>query len=312
MNLSSVPSFYFSPFVALVDDDVLFIETLHDVLSQFFDVISFENASSFLDFVKEKDFYYIIQSTREMNEEDFTDHISIINLNYLHLAKCLENEFLKKSFLSVGFFDYMMPEMTGLECIQNMKDNYLYKILLTSVLEEKDIIHAFNDQNIQYYLSKTRDNICSEMHELILKNHFIVLDNLNKIFFGDSYTLNTYNKIYKDKDFVNFYNCFIDKNNIKFSCVYESGGSMIMYDHQNQKRYMNIYSKDEIESILFESPGFEYSISDINKIRCKNFDLIVNYKNDATGDQIGNFLTPKLTDNFFKLIIEDIPYYIVF
>ena len=312
MDFLTIPSFYFHPKVVLVDDDVCLLETMGTSLSQFFDVISFESPTQFLNSIQQrKRILDIVDYTRELNENS-SNKLSIVNLNYQLLVEHLQSAFLNKVFVSVGFFDYFMPEMTGIECIRHMNDSFMYKVLLTSSLDNKDVIVAFNEKCIQHYIPKTCDDLIDKMRTIILKNHLTVVEGLNKIFFGDFYKTSPYVELYSHEKFINLYKHIMMTNNIQFSCVYESGGSMVMYDQNFNKRLLNIYKADEIKNVLFESHGFNMSVSDFNKKLCKNFKLLVNYKNDVTGNAIGSFLSNTLTDTFDTLTLENETYYITF
>ena len=312
MDFLTVPSFYFNPQIVLVDDDICLLDTLHTSLSRFFEVVSFESPTHFLNSMEQrKKILDIVYHTRELNENS-SSKLSIVNLNYQLLVEHLQNAFINKVFVSVGFFDYFMPEMTGIECIHNMNDSFMYKVLLTSSLDNKDVISAFNEKSIQHYIPKTCDDLVDEMRAIILKNHLNVVEELNKIFFGDFYKTSPYVELFSHEKFINLYKHIMMTNNIQFSCVYESGGSMVMYDQNLQKRFLNIYKADEVKNVLFESHGFNHSVSDFNRKLCKEFKLLVNYKNDVTGSAIGSFLSNTLTDTFDTLILENETYYITY
>lgn len=154
MNFVSVPSFYFHPSVVLVDDDVCLLETLQSSLSEKFDVETFCNPFFFLESVsKVARITDITSSTRELNEAS-SNKQSVVNLNLTLLSEKLINEFRNDKLISVCFIDYFMPGMTGIECVRQIKHSYMCKVLLTSSLDNNDVISAFNQKYIQQYLPK--------------------------------------------------------------------------------------------------------------------------------------------------------------
>lgn len=312
MNLSNVPSFYFTPQIVLIDDDECFLETISDSLSQSFNISCFSSAFVFLEKVAfKKNFLEIMKSSRALNENS-SDRLSIANLNYSLLSKNLAEEFLKKSFISIGFFDYLMPEMTGIDCIKKTNDPLMFKVLLTSILDNNEVISAFNENLIQHYIPKKSENLIEEIKDLIIKNHIHIIEKFDKIFFSDFSYISPYVFLFSNPKFINFYKNIINEKEIQFSCVYEANGSMIMYDKNFKKRFLNIYTHSEIENLLFESYGFHESLSDLNKKRCKAFELLVNYKRDDSEELIGSFLSNTLTDDFYSIFIGNEKYYIVF
>ena len=142
------------------------------------------------------------------------------------------------------------------------------------------------------------------------EQHTSVIQNLNSDLFGRFNRLTGYGTLFSDDAFIAYYEHIRIGKNIVFSCVYETGGSMIMRDRDGQTYLFNIYSAHEIRSILFESAEFEGTISDVNKERCLAFSLIVDYKNKREGCLFDTFLSDKLTDAFHTLTVNGESYYI--
>ena len=312
MDLVSVPSFYFSPKVVLVDDDLCLLETLKDSLSEYFDVESFCNPVVFLESMQNFcNIVDIVNCTRELNE-DSSDKQSVVKLNVMLLAEKLQNEYKADKLVSICFVDYFMPGMTGIECVRQIKDSYLCKVLLTSSLDNKDVISAFNHKYIQQYMPKTSDNLLNEMRATVENNHMDVINELNRILYGDFFHTSPYLKVYSNDEFIKIYENILKKESIRFSCVYESGGSMLMCDNNNNTYLLNIYSTDEIQNVLFESVEFEHNISDYNKKLCKSFKILVDYKNNVTGIDVNSYLSNKLIETYDLLSIEGETYYLSF
>ena len=188
---------------------------------------------------------------------------------------------------------------------------YLCKVLLTSNLENKNIISAFNDKIIQQYIPKIVDNLTDEMIKIVNINHVDVVYKLNEVFFEGFCKTSPYNILFSDKKFIKLYENMLIENSIKFACVYESNGSMILINKNKDVFLFNIYSQNEINNLLFESIEFESNISEYNKNLCKKFELIVDYKEYMKNNNFSTISSYKLTDEFDSVSVGEETYYCV-
>jgi len=312
MYFPKVYSFYFHPSIILVDDDICILETLGQALSINYDIHTCNKPEKFLELVlaNEKDLQ-INEKTKELNENS-SDKKSILNLNYTLVSEFLTKLFEENKFISFAFLDYFMPNVSGIDCARKIKDLKIFKVLLTSSLDNKDVIYAFNENIIQQYVPKSSDNLVDEIISIINKNHLSIIDSLNNYYYGDFYDFSPHQKIYNNSTFIKIYNEIIKEYDIKFTCVYEMGGSMIMKDHKGNNFLLNIYSEDELNNVLFESIEFDQYISDYNKKLCKNFEIIIDYKKNTTDYNLNSLLTNKLTDVFKNFKLDGLNYYCVF
>ena len=83
-----------------------------------------------------------------------------------------------------------------------------------------------------------------------------------------------------------------------------------MSDYAGNAYLLNIYSLNELKHILFESVEFEESFSDYNKDLCREFKLLVNYKNNESPSLLDPFLSDKITDMFREFLVGDKIYYV--
>ena len=69
--------------------------------------------------------------------------------------------------VSVVVVDYDMPEMTGLEFCQKIRNKRIKKILLTGVADEKIAVQAFNDGIIDKFMMKSDPQITQRINQTI-------------------------------------------------------------------------------------------------------------------------------------------------
>jgi len=308
MDFLKVPSFYFEPKVVIVDDDVGVLEILKSSMSSF-DLTVFDDPEFFVEHIKLLKNNTITNKHLEINENS-SEIQSGINLNLNQLSQQLEKSFYYDNFISVAFIDYFMPFMTGIDCIRQISDIQICKVLLTASLDSKDVISAFNEGLIDQFISKETDNLVEKMCDIVIKTHLSVIEKLNQRFFGHFSTLNLYADLFSDKKFISYFKNILLDNNIKFSCVYECYGSMVMIDRHDTKYFINIYSEDEVNSLLYENAEFENKVSEYNKNLCREFKLLVDYKNNNNYKFFDYDLSNKITENFELIVVKNKNYYV--
>lgn len=312
MDFLNVPSFYFSPQIVLVDDDTDLLCVLQDALGEFFDVEIFYNPKVFLKEIHiHPKIMDILCQTRELTE-DSSRLQPVVQLNYTDVVMYLNRLVMQDGLSSLVFIDDFMPEMDGVSCCQLLDGEHMCRVLLTSSLTDQEILCAFNKKLIQQYLSKDTDNLVDEMIKMVNNNHLDVVFRLNDIFFGDFYKTSVYGKLFSDKRFVVWYQTIIENYFIKFACVYDASGSMVLEDKSENFFHINIYTQTEIENILFESIEFERDLSVDAQNLCKEFKVLVDYRAYRSENFLVDQLSNTLTDDFYSLSIDEEVYYVVF
>lgn len=71
----------------------------------------------------------------------------------------LRSEKSKTDEISVVVVDLDMPGINGLEFCRKLQNPNIKKILLTGMSADQEVIQAFNDKEIHYYLKKSDDNM---------------------------------------------------------------------------------------------------------------------------------------------------------
>jgi CheY-like chemotaxis protein len=312
MILKDIPSFYFYPRVLLLDDDTALLDIVQESLNEFFIVETYNQPHNLIKRVQPyQKFLDIVENSREQGEDSNIEN-TIVHINYKVVANEIIRVYKENQFISVIFLDYFMPLMNGIECAREIIDLNVCKILLTASLEDKYVIDVFNENIIQQYISKNNENIIDDMKSLIYKYHSKIIERLNKMFFGDCLRVASYKDLFASEEFSNIYHKTVSNHKIIFSCVYEVCGSMIMIDDKDNHYLFNVYKEQDLKDVLFVSNEFETSLSDLNKQSCKNFERLVDYKDNSNESFLGSSLSNKITDQFSVVNLDRDRYYISF
>jgi CheY-like chemotaxis protein len=71
--------------------------------------------------------------------------------------------------VSVVIVDYSMPGMNGIDFCEKINNSSIKKILLTGHATSTEVVKAFNNNSIQYYLKKNDENMIEDLESKILQ-----------------------------------------------------------------------------------------------------------------------------------------------
>lgn len=149
---------YFYPTtVALIDDDVRFLESFEALLARDFIVRRFESPQVGLNHLVGADADHLTRIARlggyatSESPADELDRLQILLSSYVSQLRGYPNRF---DTVSVAVIDLNMPDVDGLMICRALRRRPVRKILLTGNASERLAVNAFNEGLIDRYVSK--------------------------------------------------------------------------------------------------------------------------------------------------------------
>jgi len=165
--MRKLPVFYFRSTVITIDDKPMVSETLSLLLSDKFNVKSFDRPSDFLRFIADyrtplsNDIAF--QLCTEHENYDTARHM-IVDFDVSKLHALIQNE-ERNNEISVIIVDYRMPELNGLSVCKMIKRLHVRAkiILLTGEANLQTAIDAFNENIIDQFIEKSSPTLSDDI-----------------------------------------------------------------------------------------------------------------------------------------------------
>jgi len=166
------------------------------------------------------------------------------NLN--NIVQLFKNNKYKKQ-ISTVISDYSMPELNGVELLNQINNKDIYKILYTGVADEKEGIKALNKDNIDVYYHKGQDiedliNFLREGEDIYFRK--LISPYLNKIK-EDMYTNILYSKKYNE-----FFTKIVKNFSVIEYCLIDENGSFILIDKKGKIYTLLVMSNNSLDAEL--------------------------------------------------------------
>ncbi len=314
MNFETVPSIYLQPRVIILDQDSDFIDPITAVLCDTIAIETCQNEQELFKYIsKDHKIEDILMSCYLEGEEGYeVSSFKTIRttLDYQALAKKIYAYYRANEFISIVCIGDDGIASKSLDILKQLKSLPISRIFMNKTFTASELLHALQEGWFHKVVNKQDENLSNVLETLIIKEHSRIIQTLNSELFGRFCKYNSYAGLFLHEPFIRFFENILSQQSIIFSCVYESGGSLFMSDYAGNAYLLNIYSLNELKHILFESVEFEESFSDYNKDLCREFKLLVNYKNNESPSLLDPFLSDKITDMFREFLVGDKIYYV--
>ncbi len=151
--------------------------------------------------------------------------------------------------VAVMIIDYDMPDMNGLEFVRSLGDHQLKIIMLTGKAGHDTVIKAFNDREINRYVSKGDMDYLEQISKYI--------EELNKEFFLDFSksiidSLKSETDIFSYPPDIEIFNQIIQDNGIVEYYLLDESGSYLMLDATAENQIWFIVKSEEEMRLLYE------------------------------------------------------------
>lgn len=258
---------YYPTSVVFIDDSVSFLSAMELAFAPRFSCLTFSDPIRALNHannlnnvnwnahIKEDYNYY-------SDSEQFVQNT--LNASEKHLAN--SNRYNE---ISIVVIDYDMPEMDGLEFCRNLKNPNIKKILLTGQVTTEDAIRAFNDNVIDYYVSKSDED---------LVNHLVrAIQNLQNRYFIDisSYikirAIDNKKSLFNDPKLSEYFSKIITEHNIKEYYFSTNPPHYRLKTHDDKTYTLLVYSRYDLNEqirIIKEEAGPAWLLEGLKSASC--------------------------------------------
>lgn len=290
MNLKTVPYFQFPTTVCFIDDDELFAETAKAYLNNQTKInLFYSNPQEVLNSITTRRSLFDRAATfkKEVNlDETDDDACSISRINY---SAIVNQVYDPGRFNEIAIFvvDYSMPEMSGLEFCQQIKNLPQKKIMLTGHNDTKMAVEAFNAGLIDKFIVKSFKDLKTTLNATI--------DDLVGSYFSD-----VTKKIFPVSGFCEFegyikiFETWLCDNNIVEYYRCDDNGSLVGFDNAGDIAWLVFVSNKQVIEQIEEATFANASSEIVTSLRQKKkiLFLFADEEQNLSVNQWGDFLFP--------------------
>ncbi len=247
---SHLPPICFYPLTTVfVDDDKKYLDMIKYLLDAKGDVlyIVFSNANKAVNYIKEhhKKEFWLRECLTSAEDEDYNKpNLQGMFLHIDRLIKRLNNP-NRYSEICMIVTDYKMPEGTGLEFIELLENTPIYKAMLTGVLPLSGAIDSFNKRLFDVYLNKDEHEIAVQLIKYIKQASMLYFNDFtNEVL---KFTPKLKN-VLSDEKFIDFFNKYIDANNIAEGYLIDDFGSYLFLDKDANGKIFAVLHEDDFKA----------------------------------------------------------------
>lgn len=179
--------------------------------------------------------------TKNLSIEDSgTQHTINIDINKIKLTGLgpLQRD------ISVLFIDYHMPDMTGIELLNEIQSLPIKKVLITGINDDKIAIDAFNTGLIDAYIRKDDPDFANKMQNMtedLEWKYFIDLSSFIPDISKFGYL--------KNPHFVAAFKEYLHHAKIKSFYLIHTNGNFIVQNLNNESKYILVRSRHQLKEL---------------------------------------------------------------
>ncbi len=160
---SEISPYYYPTNIALVDDNEAFLNTLHLYLTRFFNCNTFTDPLNALKFAND------LHATENIKDTHSPIDVPYINESVFDSVSEKQFDMSKSEELSVVVVDYDMPGINGVEFCSRINNPCVRKILLTGCATHRQVVTAFNENIIDYYIDKQEEDLLGTVRDIVIE-----------------------------------------------------------------------------------------------------------------------------------------------
>jgi len=240
---TSIPLCFYSMKKIILDDDHAFSQSIL-LKMQGKNFISYNSPRDTLDYLLQVYQPILVKSDlidkNSSLADSFTQHI--ININVEKLKKILFEPVHQD--ISVILVDYHMPDMNGIDFLNQIRHLPMRKALITGENDYKIAIDAFNSGLVDAYLRKDDPDFPDKIQKIVSElewKYFIELSNLISDIPTFSYLKNIH--------FVTAFKQFIQEKNISAFSLTHTQGNFITQNKQNEQYHILVRNKAQLHEL---------------------------------------------------------------
>lgn len=267
VNISIGHPFAFPTQVVLVDDDPDFLEGIGLILDREQAFRLFRSAHEALNFVnaahQHVGFLQRCYTSYKTGPQE-SDALTHIDIGKLHLEVLNAFRFQTCSTVVV---DYSMPEMNGIEFLQELENPYVRKVLLTGQADMATALHAFNQQLIDQYIDKHDPQLKQKLNHTLHAFHEQYLHNSFKLL-TDPILANNQDRYLTDPQFQAWFNRLRESLHcVEYYLLDAPHSGFLMLDRHARCTCLLIWTRDAVDEHLLQLERGRAPAALVEKVR---------------------------------------------
>lgn len=278
--------------VIFLDDDRNFLDHLQTYFNNSLKKSKyFDSARDMLDFLSNQQnigFSNILTTMDDYQEGERNFSIKIANI--LKLKK----QFKKYNKVSVLVIDQNINGFKGLEILEQLREYKFFKILLTGVVDNSQAIEALNNNLINVFIEKSRNDLPEYLEMQIKKGINYYFKSLSEIIMETLCADQTRSTALKERAYYQLLQELIAKLNIEEYYPVDFLGSLYLIDHKSKEYNLLLASSDTIKAQCEFADQIGVHHQDIKKLKKGEMMIYLNYLFSNQSKEI--YLTKYLDD----------------
>jgi len=166
---------------------------------------------------------------------------------------------------SVLVVDHRMEPIDGIKLCKSINSRFTKKIMLTSYATQELAIKALNDGTIDMFLLKTDRDLVENLSDAIARCTKQFFLEISKDIDGFNNRMNPFNSA----KVVDAFAHFCEENEIIDYCFIHDFNQIIMMDKNNNKRFLSIFTNDDLDDLLSTEQASAASLDARNAIKAR-------------------------------------------
>lgn len=192
-----------------------------------------------------------LQKCVSSSEEYYEPSKSIVNIDIPAILKEVYTSPPRFTQHLVLVVDFAMPDMSGLELCQKIRQDLqlpIKIIMLTGEADQKTAIQAFNDKLIDRFILKSSPDYIKTLLKYLHELHIEYFSDLSHSLIESTSTFQS--ELRKDADFTKFFNQIIQQHHAIEYYMFDESGSYLFLDANKKVTRLIVKNKEDMNFLL--------------------------------------------------------------
>jgi len=286
--MTDLPKCFYPTEIVFVDDSKIYLQTL----DLFFETI---NSSNFITFSTPEQALFYINNKEEVlpenfwePEDAFSSNCYALKLNVFNLHKKIYDP-TRFSSISVVVADHDLGigHIQGIEFCKYIKNQSIQKILFTGQADHSSVLKAFNDGQIQRYISKQSVSSLDDVLQITQQAQEKYFQNLTDSLSVALTSKPNFQLAIHSPTFQKYFKNLIQKQQIEEYYILDAVGSFLLINRDHQCQVLVVQNEDQCQANYLE---FKDELEPQAQEKLKNGEIIL-YNPSFWDDKIQSSIT---------------------